>query len=71
MNDQFDIKTIRKEFEEYERSNEIDHAKLQDEIQRVGNGPIWEKAKEAVKKEYGSVRWPIVMYLYEKMGGKK
>ena len=35
----------------------------------VENGPIWKKAKEAVQKEYGEIRWPVVQYLYKKLGG--
>lgn len=35
------------------------------------NGPLWEKAKKIVEKEYGEIRWPIVMEIYEKMGGEK
>ena len=31
---------------------------------------VWKRAKEAVKKEYGEYKWPIVMAVYEKMGGK-
>ncbi len=31
---------------------------------------LWEKAKEASKKSYGQIRWPFVVYLYEKLGGK-
>jgi hypothetical protein len=30
----------------------------------------WKKAKEAIHKEYGEYKWPAVMYVYEKMGGK-
>jgi hypothetical protein len=37
----------------------------------VGNGPLWDKAKEKSKAEYGEIRWPFVMWLYEQMGGKK
>jgi hypothetical protein len=31
---------------------------------------IWKEAKEAAAKEGHSEKWPLIMYLYEKMGGK-
>ena len=31
---------------------------------------LWEKAKKAVIKTYGKIKWPVVMSVYEKMGGK-
>jgi hypothetical protein len=31
---------------------------------------IWKKAKEAAEKSGHPEKWPLVMYLYEKMGGK-
>lgn len=40
-------------------------------IRQVGNGPLWDKAKKLSEKEYGQIRWPFVMYVYEKLGGKK
>lgn len=30
----------------------------------------WEKAKKACIKEYGHIKWPVVMHIYENMGGK-
>lgn len=30
----------------------------------------WKEAKEAVHKEYGDYKWPVVMHVYEKMMGK-
>jgi phage-related protein (TIGR01555 family) len=29
----------------------------------------WERAKKKVKEEYGEIRWPVVTYVYKKMGG--
>ena len=37
----------------------------------INNGPKWEQAKKESQAEYGELRWPFIMYLYEKMGGKK
>jgi hypothetical protein len=31
--------------------------------------PKWKAAKADVMKEYGEIRWPVVSYVYRKMGG--
>lgn len=34
------------------------------------NGPVWEKAKKASEEAFGQIKWPFVMWWYEKHGGK-
>jgi hypothetical protein len=34
------------------------------------NGALWEEAKKASKASYGEIKWPFVMWMYEKLGGK-
>jgi len=36
----------------------------------VHNGPEWEKAKEASQAAFGKIKWPFVMWFYERHGGK-
>jgi|HubBroStandDraft_5_1064220.scaffolds.fasta_scaffold609481_2 hypothetical protein len=31
---------------------------------------IWEKAKKKAAEEGHAEKWPLIMFLYEKMGGK-
>ena len=73
MSDAFDPKIIRKEFDAVGGDDLYTAAELQDGINRyrVENGPLWEKAKKHSQEEYGRIRWPFVMYLYQKMGGTK
>lgn len=70
-NDQFDIKQMRSEFDAAGGNDLYTPEEMQDGIHKVQNGPIWKKAKEASEKEYGEIRWPFVMYLYQKLGGGK
>lgn len=31
---------------------------------------LWDRAKEASRKSYSEIKWPFVLYMYEKFGGK-
>ena len=62
---------LKEEFEKAGGSKMFTNEEMAHAVSHVENGPIWEKAKEAVQKEYGHIKWPVVMYVYEKMGGKK
>lgn len=54
---------------EYENMSEEEKHKTIQNPGHVDEGK-WEKAKEASMKEYGEHRWPAIMYIYEKMGGR-
>ena len=43
---------------------------LMEKINSYSNGPVWEKAKEASQAAFGQIKWPFVMWWYEKHGGK-
>jgi len=61
---------IENAVEEYENMSEIDQQKA---IQNPGHvdEAKWSEAKKISEKSYGEHRWPFVMYMYEKLGGKK
>ena len=31
---------------------------------------LWDKAKKISEESYGEKKWPFIMYMYEKLGGK-
>jgi phage-related protein (TIGR01555 family) len=64
-----DIKSLLAAYESDGGAEQFTNEQLTEAINHVANGPVWEKAKEATQKEYGHLKWPVVMYLYKKMGG--
>lgn len=56
------------EFEAAGGANLYKPEELQEAL-HVGNGPIWEKAKEVSKAALGLIKWPFVNWWYKKHGG--
>lgn len=40
------------------------------QLSHITNGPLWEKSKEASRKSFGEIKWPFVMWMYKKLGGR-
>lgn len=55
----------------FQAKNSAIDTELEERLANPGtvDEPKWEKAKERVRKEYGSEKWPVVTYVYKKMGG--
>jgi len=58
--------------EKYGRlSNDDDVELMKTEYEKIqkdyDNGPVWEKAKKISRESYGEIRWPFVMWLYERL----
>lgn len=60
---------IENDVQDYENMSEIDQQKS---IQNPGHvdEAKWSEAKKISEKSYGEHRWPFVMHMYEKLGGK-
>lgn len=67
--DAIDVKGLLEDYESDGGDSQFTNEQLTEAINGYTNGPIWEKAKEATQKEYGHLKWGVVMYLYKKMGG--
>lgn len=40
------------------------------ELSHVTNGPMWTEAKEASRRSYGELKYPFIMWMYKRLGGK-
>lgn len=63
------VKALLEAYESDGGAEQFTNEEMTEAINHVTNGPVWEKAKEETQKEYGHIKWPVVMYLYKKMGG--
>lgn len=54
---------------EFENMSETEQMKPIMNPGHVDEG-LWDKAKKMSEKSYGEIRWPFVMYMYKKLGGK-
>jgi len=41
-----------------------------DKPEKIGNGPIWDKAERASEEAFGEKRWPFIQWWYSHHGGK-
>jgi phage-related protein (TIGR01555 family) len=71
VKNEVEVMNYAPEFEASDAPKKISHIEFLEALGNIQNGTKWEKAKEASKSSYGEVRWPFVMWLYEKLGGKK